>query len=356
MKSMPGWARNTGYLDSPIAPLIQGPYGLQPNGPSNPKLSVKTTVSQPRKHHYLPQFYLRGFSLDERSLYQIEKRNLKYYGGQIKDMAAIRDFHEFDGDDVPDPQVIEKRLADIEGVMAQTLSNVLRDGLNVGNERFCLIEFLALMRLRVPAIKSHVQNSLSSSLRAYAIELQRLGQLPPPPTGLEDFLHIEDLEFSVMNWKVLEKMFRMAGNPKLLELLYSMRATLYRSPSDCSFITCDQPVALYHPASGPNKEFPVGPRTPGVEVSFPLSRNFLLRLDHEKGEDLEMEAKPGEVSEFNRRTVIMASEYIFTGEVPEATLEFVRPLSAFYAGFEFENISIPGEFIQAHKFIPVGPA
>lgn len=66
-------------------------------------------MSDPRKHHYLSQFYLRGFSSDRSSLFQIEKRSGKHYGCRIKDVAAIRDYHDIDADDVADPYAINNK-------------------------------------------------------------------------------------------------------------------------------------------------------------------------------------------------------------------------------------------------------
>lgn len=313
-------------------------------------------MSNPRKHHYLPQFYLRGFSVDQRTLLQIEKQSLKHYPGQIKDVAAIRDFHEIDGDDVSDPQAIEKHLAQLESLMAQDLCVVLKDGLVDPVRRSGLIEFLSLMRMRVPAVKAHIQRSLSSVLRAQVMALQKLGKLPPPPPGFEEALKVENLDLSVMNWKCLEKMFKFAGNRDALINLNGMRATLFRAPTGSTFITSDQPVAVYHPDSVPDVYILAGPETPGAEVSLPLSRDVLLMLDNEEGADAEREATQSEVQEFNRRTAIMATEYIFVGEDAENTIEMVRPLIGEFAGFDFENFESPGELVQVLKFIPVGPA
>ena len=44
-------------------------------------------MTQPRKHHYLSQFYLRGFSVDGRSVYRIEKRGGRAYLSSIRERS-----------------------------------------------------------------------------------------------------------------------------------------------------------------------------------------------------------------------------------------------------------------------------
>jgi hypothetical protein len=76
-------------------------------------------MSSPRKHHFLPQFYLRGFSTNRDGIFQIEKQQGRYYGCKIKDIAAIRDYHKLDGKETSDPQYFEKKLAELEGIQAE---------------------------------------------------------------------------------------------------------------------------------------------------------------------------------------------------------------------------------------------
>jgi hypothetical protein len=51
---------------------------------------LMTKKNRPRKHHYLPQFYLKAFSVDGEGLYQIDKSTGKTTGVRTKDNAAPR--------------------------------------------------------------------------------------------------------------------------------------------------------------------------------------------------------------------------------------------------------------------------
>lgn len=313
-------------------------------------------MQHPRKHHYLPQFYLRGFSTDQRSLFQIEKATGRHYQSQIKDTAAIRDFHEIDADGIDDPYRLEKSLAERESELADTLRVFLADGTSNKPALAGVIRLLSMLRMRVPAVKQHIERSLSSMIRVSAKILEQSGRLPQPPPGLEDDLRIDNLNISVTNWKCMEFMFGMAEDEDILNIFTRMRATLYRCSSGQLFVTSDQPVALFHPTPGSTNSYGVGPAIKEVEITLPLTSSSLLKLDHEPGQHLETLATPDEVKEFNRRTIIMAQSYIFTREQPQDVAAQIGLLSNIFAGFRFEDLHTNGSLYQVQRCIPASPA
>lgn len=311
-------------------------------------------MSEPRKHHFLPQFYLRGFSVDRRGLYQIEKQTAKYYGCQIRDTAAIKDFHELDYKGVEDENALEKALAQVEGKLAQHLAAFLADGPTNEQARHYTIQLLSLLRLRVPAFKRHIQASYPSSIRKITELMERDGRLPAPPPGLEEKLAVKNLKIEVLNWKCMEVMFNLAASEEHLQPLRRMRVTVFRAPFDTSFITSDQPVSLYH-ATAARSPYGAGPDTPGIEISLPLSSRALLKLDHEQGGHSTRTATTEEVAEFNRRTAAMAQNYVFVADFPERYVDVVRHERATRAGFVFDDLDHGDGLVQVHRFIPVGP-
>lgn len=312
-------------------------------------------MSEPRKHHFLPQFYLRGFSIDGRGLHQFEKRTAKHYGCQIKDTAAIRDFHELDYEGADDPNALEKRLAQVEGELAQHLAVFLAEGIGNETARRYTIQLLSVLRLRVPAFKRHIEASYPSSIRKVAELMERDGMLPPPPPGMEEKLKVKNLKIEVLNWKCMEIMFRLASNEDHLQSLYRMRSTLLMAPFGTSFLTSDQPVALFHPTAA-KSPYGAGPETPGIEITLPLSSRVLIRLDHKRGAHSSRIATVSEVDEFNRRTIAMAQDYVFAAEFPERYAPMVRCNKATRSGFVFDDLDHGDGLLQVHRFIPVGPA
>lgn len=309
-------------------------------------------MSDPRKHHYLPQFYLRAFSLDGESLYQIEKKTGRFYGCKIKDMAAIRDFHEIDGDDVKDPFALEKALAYEEAELSNGFNSLLEDGIKNENAISRSIALLSLLRMRVPSVKKHIEISLESTVRTVAESMEKNGKLPPIPAGYEESLKIENIDFEISNWKCMEIMFGMATHPSAMEILLNMRVTLLNSPIGTSFFTCDQPVALFYPEIAPSHG--VGPATKEVQISLPLSRSTLLKLDHEDGADEERESTSQEVQEFNRRTMVMAEKYLFACSDEAEIASKAHRSANLNAGFRFSSLKAMHGTYKMHHFQAVG--
>lgn len=313
-------------------------------------------MAQPRKHHFLPQFYLREFSADRARIWQIEKSSGRAFGAPIKDTAAIRDFHEIDSDSVDDPHAIEKKLAEIEGAIAPCFREFLAEGF--ANEAALneVIGLITMLRMRVPAMKAHIDKFQKEYIRSTGKMLREIGEIPPPPPGLEDVLDFDNLTITVSNWKTLELMFHGAGNSEAIECLANMRITLYLAPIGCEFITSDQPVSLFHPTIKPTDPIGAGLVSDGVEVSVPLSRSKLLMFDHRFGQNRVMVATADEMAEFNRRTIVMADRFVYASYRSDGLVESVLAEKNSFAGFVFKTVPDGNSFAQIHRFIPVQPA
>jgi len=313
-------------------------------------------MSQPRKHHYLPQFYLRGFSANGRSVYQIEKDGLKSYPCSIADAGAIRDYHQLDYLEAKDPNLLEKKLADLEGELSVVLGQVLKAGITSPEIHMPLIGLVSLLRFRVPTFKTFIENFLRSQVRTAGKILESAGELPPPPKGLEDILRIENLDISISNWKCLEFMFQMAYEPDLLNLLCSMTPSLFHAPKESFFLTCDHPFVIYHPKATPTDLYGVGPAHKDVEISVPLSSRVLLQLSWNTESENQRVASSIEVEEFNRRTVVMADSFVFAPECSKYAGQIVSKYNHCSAGFDFQTLDVNKGGFHLVNCWPVMPA
>lgn len=292
--------------------------------------------------------------MDGRGLHQIEKATGRQYGCQIKDTAAVKDFHVLDYEGVEDPHALERKLADMEGKLAKHLSTLLVAGIEDQEARMYTLQLLSVMRLRVPAFKEHIEASYPSSIRKIAEQMEKSGKLPKAPPGLEEKLKVENLKITILNWKSMELIFKLAGNEEILSILYGMRAQLYSAPPGMAFVTSDQPVALFHPSAA---ELPlgVGPETPGVQITLALSASKLLKLDHSPAEHENRVASPVEVQEFNWRTISMAARYVFAPSPAREILDLCLEAHAVRAGFVFDDLDHGSGLVQIQRFVPLGP-
>ncbi len=311
-------------------------------------------MPEPRKHHYLPQFYLRGFSTNGKSIYQIEKPTMRGYISSIRDAAAIRDYHELDDPNFADPNAVEKRLAQIETQLATALARVLQRGLATPDDHASVVQLVGLLRVRIPAFKAHIDASLQQMVRSVGLIMERKGQLPPVRKGLEDVLRVENLSISIANWKCLEFMFKLAADRRILELLGAIRPSVLRAPDHTVFLTCDQPVAVYHPAASPTDAYGDGGLAdPTTEVSVPLSSHALLLLSRAADPPADRVATSEEVAEFNRRTIVMADSLVFAPEASKWAVETVARYSHCSAGIALDFLDAGTQALHLARLRPV---
>lgn len=291
-------------------------------------------MPQPRKHHYLPQFYLRHFSHNGEQIYQIEKQSGRSFQANITNAGAIRDYHRLDHDGTDDQFELEKNLSKIEDVLSNALDRVLADRMLTGETKGGLIQLLSLLRMRVPAVKERIDEHLQQVVRSTGLMLERNGQFPPPPKGFEAALSMENLGIEIKNWAILEYMFQIAFDRDILELLSKMDATIIQAGDRQHFVTSDQPVAMYNPRATSRDAYGVGIVDTDTELSLPLSRKALLLLSWKQSEEGWRTAAAGEVEEFNRRSVIMASDYVFASDIDDSVEGLVRSNADNAAGIQ----------------------
>ena len=310
-------------------------------------------MCEPRKHHYLPQFYLRGFSANGKNLRQIEKQTLRSYTCAIKDAAAIRDYHELDAPDFSDANALEKELSKVEGVLSVAVRQAITDGITTEEVHAKLAMFVAQMRLRVPAFKSQVEEQLRGIVRSSGLIMERKGKLPSVPKGLESALSMENLRIDISNWKCLELIFGLAEDKEIIGILSSMQPSILRAPEGKFFLTGDQPVSLFHPTATPHDAYGVGLADPLVEVSIPLSAKTLLLLTWDRQFLPDQVIEEEDVNEFNRRTVVIAESLVFASGDFGWAMELVTELKDSSAGWDTSFLDVGDSFFHVGRFKPV---
>ena len=320
-------------------------------------------MSTPRKHHYLPQFYLEGFKISPQTgkkshIWQIEKSaDQAHYSPAIEDTGCIRDYHSLDvADEEPDHKTIEALLSNVEAAQAELVRTILETKCIDASQVETLSAFISLMRYRVPAFAAHIEKSLRSVVLDEFKMMYRAGEFPPPPPelqrmfeskGIDDSLHV-----SISNWKILSHMFGVGLGPESIGLLAEYKYHVYSAGNPSFFVTSDNPVALYHANYDEIRPYGVGLAMKGVEVTLPLSSDILIRAGHE--------LKPGtsiasveEVEEFNRRTIVMSERYVFASVVSRELRQRIGKLKDVKAGFTFDNLFYGDGSVHVSRFIPV---
>lgn len=285
-------------------------------------------MSTPRRHHYLPQFYLAGFTPSGQKddfLHVLDMETGKAWKSRPAGVAHQSDYYRLD-EGAPDPFAFEKGLSQFEGQAAATLKIVLaQQCIPDFDHRVTLMNLIALSAIRVPSQR----NMLADAQKRLAkLTSQLMVNTPETWEGLKARANaagyeVGDIPYGEMRDFILDEsrytielsregqimtMFEAldAIIPLLLDRKWSM-AIAGEGAGD--FICCDDPVARHwtideHP--------PIVPGF-GLKHSFivvPLDRKTALIGEWEGDEEI-FETDQRGVAQINSLIMASAGRFIF---------------------------------------------
>lgn len=249
---------------------------------------------QPRRHHFVPQFYLAGFTQSASSdgdLYVFDQQQIKSWKSSPKQTAHMRDFHAIDVGPDGDPMVVEKALSKLESQWSSALRKVVEQKVLPNDESFAdLMIFVAFMAVRVKRIREIVsgfidrvsKNEIQAALATEegrvsfrkVIEDQNCPMTDEEFEQLVSFGKSEQFEVDYdQTWHV-QQIIKMAA--QLAPILSLRKWVLWIVEDDVPDLICsDSPVTAtwatpvrgpYSPAFG----------TMNTIVSVPLNRRVVL--------------------------------------------------------------------------------
>jgi hypothetical protein len=339
-------------------------------------------MSQPKKHHFLPQFYLGGFADAKKptQLCQIDKQpDARHFPVAIRDAAERSHYHTMtDGAGNRDSATIEEALSKVEDIQAQLLSRITAKAPLAAVDRSLLTDFLALMDMRVPSFKAYIQKQYKLSFDAFGKVMLKDDRLdcafashPDPkfaafPPGIKKAfvertrkaIVNNEFQLDVPNGTLLRAMFEAAADERLLRIIRRMGVTFLEAPEGSFFLTGDTPVARFYPRRLASGQPGVGLADPVIQLTIPLSTRFLARFDWSDAAMVYETVTADEVAEFNRRTIITAQKHIFA---PCTTPEIVAIIKASAhlsagSGLTLHHNPEEGNCLMHSCSIPVLPA
>ena len=127
-------------------------------------------AKQPRHHHYVPQFYLAGFTATgtiNGTLHVLDREQQKSWPSTPRATAHARDYHAVDLGLGQDPMFVEKTMAVCEGKWATVLKAVVEGrALPQDDSLGDLLAFVAFLTVRVPRIRNQVTDFIDRASKA----------------------------------------------------------------------------------------------------------------------------------------------------------------------------------------------
>ena len=218
-------------------------------------------MSNSKNHHYVPQFYLRLFSADKKSISLLnKKRNKIIKGAPIKGQCALENFHGWHED-------VEHNIAEIEGDSAPVIQRIAVTGSlpRTGSaDHLRLSLFVALQMGRTQSIAKEndamtdrfVKKMMEGdpALRGVNLDRFKVGDKYPIALPIVTFLRAYDRLFDL----------------NCLVLVASTKA---------KFVTSDNPVVRYNSLRRHVWwEGVTGLECEGLQLFLPLSPHHMLYM------------------------------------------------------------------------------
>ena len=266
-------------------------------------------MSKPKRHHYLPQFYLEGFSYDGRLVVFDEPRNRVRVESSLN--TAVRG-HYYSFVDATGSKVaeVESDLARIESrakPVFQALS--ARQALSL-QERYYLAVFLGFLACRTPAFERSINETITG--RAEVVLRKNLEQpnadelFGTPPAELTALLDSGQFALETHPNDRISQMIDRA--PELGKDFFVSDWTVLHTDERNAFVTSDSPFAIVYPDPVPEDAGfqRYGIASPEVITSFPLSSRECLLMAGARGTLTHSPATKGQVRRINLATVVEA--------------------------------------------------
>jgi hypothetical protein len=296
--------------------------------------------SEARKHHYIPQAYLRGFGWERKKkewhVHAWDMNELRYFQPNTRKVAVETDFLRVN---VPGlaPDCIEREMSGFETKVREAIVRLDQTLRFEGNEREVILNLIALLAVRTPHLRkdfssyweTYLNDKLDAALSSkerWEAEMARIAAetgIPQGPSQYED-----SRAFRERNKRLAVRM----PQEKQIAAEYSAVVDLYKvlaqrnwrlyvaEPGTGAFITSTVPVVIYNidlrDARIPPPKRESGYASPMTEVLFPVSKRCFLR-GRFKGEGLDdttRQASFGFVGDSNTRVMMFSKGIVFSAE------------------------------------------
>jgi hypothetical protein len=289
-------------------------------------MSSGTPIPEPKDQHFIPRFYLKGFTDNHKLLYVYE-RFKPLRESKPKKEANRPDYYTLAGENGRD-ETAEGVFANIESAVAPTIRKLANPSYVLTPEKAAnLIVFVAFMFVRVPTwreylhataikIARNIHIRTASDREKFDASCDAMEQSTGRPLGMDR----EKLRQSVLRQDydlVPSEGFSLGAMLKSgLTVLNELKTFGYQglyAPDGRFFMTSDSPVFTICPDGNGEATVGMGFAWPNVEVYFPLNKRICLRLKRgiqPKG----IPIAEDRLEEINNLVMATAGQYLYSCE------------------------------------------
>lgn len=247
-----------------------------------------------RRHHYIPEFYLNGFTesiKNKKYLHVFDLHKKKYFKPSPDNVAVVRDFNRLDLKDAS-PDVLELTISKLETKVAKIIKTINRvHSLPKNEDLELLYNFIALLACRNP-IQREMKNNYISEISNRTLEMIyeskdcwesinkemiKNGYDVDPNENFEKLKKIVDK--GKLKWKASKNLnfnFDMTSIDAVLHTLHYRNWTIFVTDGMVNpFICSDNPVSLYW-TKNINSQYSPGFAMKNTELIMPLNKSLVI--------------------------------------------------------------------------------
>jgi len=251
-------------------------------------------MNKPKRHHYLPQFYLKNFCKNG-FLWVYDRNNNEYRQQTPINTAVKKKYYTITGPDGRSHNEIEAVLANIEGETKHIIEKI-NEKKSIDLEEKCILAiFIAFLYVRVPEFEMEINELTEKFLKRYNISIipnekeaeniikqfaKTKDQENLSPKKMLDFVKNENYDIKVPREHSLRLMYFLAREFPIIFI--QMDWQFWYSSKSSLFITSDNPFIVISPQ---NYNGPYGIGTKGAKKLIPLNQKICLVMC-DKGDNM----------------------------------------------------------------------
>lgn len=251
-------------------------------------------MNEPKRHHYLPKFYLKNFCEND-FLWVYDRYNNKYRQQTPINTAVKKKYYTATGIDGIPHNEVETVLANIESKAKHIIEKIDRKKSIDLEEKCILAIFIAFLYVRVPEFEMEINELTEKFLKRnnkLAIPNEKEAEIiikqfantkdqeNLSPKKMLDFVRNENYRIKFSREHSLSLMYSLASELPLIFI--QMDWQFWYSSKNSLFITSDNPLVVARPQ---NYNGPYGIGTKGAKKLVPLNQKVCLVMC-DKGESV----------------------------------------------------------------------
>lgn len=301
-------------------------------------------MSIPKRHHYLPRFYLEGFCRGE-CFWVYDREEIAFREQTPVNTAVQKHYYSIKGENGKRNNKIEEMFSQLEGNSKIVIDHIV-DGKPISNEdKIVLSLFISFSLTRIPDFERMVNESMKQDIKKIGDILHedesRINQtmvryekdtgqkIEIDPAQLKEFWDRGEFDIVMNRNASLGMMLNVA--PEYARYLSLMDWIIAKAPKNYSFITTDSPFVLVPTSDNKAKAAfggGVGLLIPGVKKYFPLHQNFCLivgdcgdKIQYEKYNKSSCQSINYEVARNAKRFIICRDKALLSSIVKKEKLD-----------------------------------